>query len=73
MLHEEGSIEPDSNGEYVLPCCKFKLPHLPAECGCCRGLGDTVAKLAAAVGIKKRKGCNCEERQAKLNRLVPYR
>lgn len=45
----------------------------PNHTGKSRGLGDTVAKLAAAVGIKKRKGCKCEERQDKLNRAFPYR
>ncbi len=36
-----------------------------------RGLGDTVAKITSAVGIKPCGGC--KERQAKLNRLVPYK
>lgn len=35
-----------------------------------RGLGDTVAKITAAVGIKPCGGC--KERQAKLNRVLPY-
>lgn len=37
-----------------------------------RGLGDVVAKVAAAVGIRPTKGCKCKERQAALNRLVPF-
>jgi hypothetical protein len=37
-----------------------------------RGLGDTVAKVAKAVGIKQTPGCGCEKRQAMLNKLVPY-
>jgi hypothetical protein len=36
-----------------------------------RGLGDTIAKVTSAVGIKPCGGC--KERQEKLNRLVPYR
>ena len=42
---------------------------------CCisRGLGDTVAKALSAVGVKKKEGCGCAERQAKLNDLVPYK
>ena len=35
-----------------------------------RGLGDTVARLAAAVGIEPCGGC--EKRRAKLNELFPY-
>ncbi len=35
-----------------------------------RGLGDTIAKVTKAVGITPCGGC--EERQAALNRLVPY-
>lgn len=35
-----------------------------------RGLGDTVAKVTAAIGITPCGGC--KQRQAALNRLVPY-
>jgi len=38
-----------------------------------RGLGDTIATVLAAVGVKKRKGCGCSKRQAWLNRVVPYK
>ena len=46
-----------------------------------RGLGDTVAKITKATGIKKvvdkafgafNKDCGCKERQSKLNKLFPY-
>ena len=46
-----------------------------------RGLGDTVAKITKATGIKKvvdtvgkitKKPCNCGQRQDNLNRLFPY-
>ena len=46
-----------------------------------KGLGDTVAKITKATGIKKvvdtvakatGKDCGCGERQATLNRLFPY-
>jgi hypothetical protein len=37
-----------------------------------RGLGDTVAKVANKLGIKKTEGCGCEKRQEVLNKLVPY-
>ena len=46
-----------------------------------KGLGDTIAKLTKATGIKKvvdtvskvtKKSCNCGERQDTLNRLFPY-
>lgn len=35
-----------------------------------RGLGDTIAKITRAVGIKPCGGC--KKRQAALNKLVPY-
>jgi len=35
-----------------------------------RGLGDTIAKISKAVGIKPCGGC--KKRQAKLNKLLPY-
>ena len=46
-----------------------------------KGLGDTIAKITKATGIKKvvdtvskatGKDCNCGQRQATLNRLFPY-
>ena len=53
-------------------------PDIPSES---RGLGDTVAKITKATGIKKvtdavfgalNKDCGCKERQSKLNKLFPY-
>lgn len=35
------------------------------------GLGDTIAKITSAVGIKPCGGC--KQRQALLNRLFPYK
>ena len=46
-----------------------------------KGLGDTVAKITKATGIKKvvdtvskvtKKPCNCGKRKDTLNRLFPY-
>ncbi len=46
-----------------------------------KGLGDTVAKITKATGIKKvvdkvskavGKDCGCDKRQDTLNRLFPY-
>ena len=46
-----------------------------------KGLGDTVAKITKATGIKKvvdtvaktvNKDCGCAKRQSTLNRLFPY-
>ena len=46
-----------------------------------KGLGDTIAKITKATGIKKvvdtvaktiNKDCNCAKRQDTLNRLFPY-
>jgi len=42
-----------------------------AESSGSRGLGDTIAKITGAVGIKT---CGkCEERRKKLNKIFPYR
>ena len=47
-----------------------------------RGLGDTVAKITKATGIKAvvdkvsdmtGKPCGCDERRDSLNRLFPYK
>ena len=46
-----------------------------------KGLGDTIAKITKATGIKKvvdtvakaaGKDCGCSKRQENLNRLFPY-
>jgi glycerol dehydrogenase-like iron-containing ADH family enzyme len=46
-----------------------------------RGLGDTIAKITAATGIKKvveavseatGKDCGCDKRKDTLNRMFPY-
>jgi hypothetical protein len=36
------------------------------------GLGDSVANLAAALGIDKTPECGCQARQTVLNNLLPY-
>jgi hypothetical protein len=36
-----------------------------------RGLGDTIAKVTKAIGVRPCGGCN--KRQEALNRLVPYK
>ena len=36
-----------------------------------RGLGDAIARVTTAVGVKPCGGC--KERQAMLNRLVPFK
>tara|TARA_R110000824_G_scaffold198743_7_gene382781 strand:+ start:3330 stop:3842 length:513 start_codon:yes stop_codon:yes gene_type:complete len=54
-------------------------PEIPVES---RGIGDTIAKITKATGIKKAvdtvfnaigKDCGCTERQGKLNRMFPYK
>ena len=43
-----------------------------------KGLGDTIAKITEATGIKKLvkfiagEDCGCDERKEKLNKLFPY-
>lgn len=50
--------------------CEFggALPAIPPM----RGAGDLVAAGLSAVGIKKKEGCGCGSRQAKLNRLISF-
>ena len=57
----------------------YKLSYM--EQNKSKGLGDTVAKITKATGIKKvvdtvseaiDKDCGCEKRQNTLNRLFPY-
>ena len=35
------------------------------------GLGTLVAKTLAAVGVKKKAGCNCDKHQAAMDRATP--
>jgi hypothetical protein len=37
-----------------------------------KGLGDSVANLAAFLGIKKQPGCGCQARHNALNEILPY-
>ena len=39
------------------------------------GLGDTIDEITTKTGIKKLvpKGCGCNKRRKKLNKLVPYK
>ena len=61
-----------------LRACKSREPGLCPD----RGLGDTVARVLEATGVgplakavierATGKPCGCQERQAALNRLVPF-
>lgn len=66
----------------VCEACRFADGGSPYEVGAlakkasstaARGLGDTVANLLSAMGIRKRPGCGCGQRQERLNRWWPYR
>jgi len=50
-----------------VPC----IAHESAVSNNVDGLGDMVAKLTSAVGIKP--GSGCKKRQAWLNKLIPFR
>lgn len=57
--------------------CQFYVQtYSRAKCQACngqpklRGLGDAVAKLTSAVGVKPCAGCH--KRQAKLNAAIPF-
>ena len=71
---------------WTCPSCghaiRMQRVILPIYCACkfvdrsqdnlrSEGLGDTIAKITAAIGIKPCGG-GCKERQAWLNALVPY-
>ena len=62
--------DPDWAGR-VVGAREFECPHgVTADNLPSRGLGDTIAKLTNAVGIKPCGGC--KKRAEKLNRLIPY-
>lgn len=69
--------EEQSPGIIKCVACGRRLKHegpMPAaNCGrnVSRGLGDTVAKITSAVGLKPCGGC--KQRQAWLNERFPYR
>ena len=66
---------PLGDDRYRCPNCGrvIKTKSLPIYCACrpSRGLGDTVAKITSAVGIRPCGGC--KKRQKKLNELFPYK
>ena len=59
------------NGEIDFECPRGKpWGYMPKS----RGLGDTVAKAIKAATFGKVKPCGgCKKRQARLNKLVPYK
>jgi hypothetical protein len=60
--------------DWVCAVCgrEFKNVIPPVHHTCkSRGLGDTIARITKAVGVKP---CGkCKKRQEKLNKLLPYR
>ena len=75
VLMEDPNKAPEKEGGYGF---FMGDPDIPSES---RGLGDTVAKITKATGIKKltdtvfgalNKDCGCKERQSKLNKIFPY-
>ncbi|WP_020675568.1 hypothetical protein [Geopsychrobacter electrodiphilus] len=46
-------------------------PRIVTSSGSSRGLGDSIAKLTSALGIKPCGGC--KKRQAYLNKKMPYK
>lgn len=71
-------LEPDGDHWHCPTCGRrvHKTSDKPPRANCwstadkSRGLGDTIAKIITAIGIKPCGGC--KKRQALLNRLVPY-
>jgi len=64
----------EKTGKCVRCGYEFKGPPWPIR-SChkkkSRGLGDTIAKMTSAVGIKPCGGC--KKRQKKLNEMFPYK
>jgi len=48
-----------------------RRPHIDPAPRLSRGLGDTIAKATKAIGITPCGGC--KQRQAALNKLIPYK
>ena len=84
MCMERGISSSNVRLDFSCPCCGLQVvvAAYPVRCVCgilveadgsyqSRGLGDTIAKVTSAVGIKPCRGCN--ERIEKLNKLVPYK
>jgi len=64
----------NTDGTVTVHACEVREPRKPSVTEAnipSRGLGDTIAKVTKAVGIKPCGGCKA--RQAKLNKLVPYK
>lgn len=71
------------DGKRVFKCDQcgnnFATSHAIDKCRCfCvsgafvrrdRGLGDVIAKMISGLGIRKKPGCRCNQRQAWLNRV----
>lgn len=38
-----------------------------------QGVGDTIHRLLAAMGVRERPGCGCGSKRVRLNRVYPYR
>ena len=58
--------------ERVVGTRDFECPHgVTADNLPSRGLGDTIAKITTTAKIRPCRGC--KKRQAKLNKLIPYK
>ena len=62
------SLEATIDGEGGVHVSSYEIRNDSTPC---RGLGDTVAKMTSKAGIKPCSGC--KKRQAKLNKLIPYK
>lgn len=68
----ESCSRADGGRRTLAPRELVPLPPTGRKTKLARGLGDTVAKILSRLGIKKRRGCGCTERQERLNRWFPY-
>jgi hypothetical protein len=69
MLNDRGEgqiMVASSSGSKTQPVEKWSKVELKS-----RGLGDTIAKMTHALGIKQCGGC--KKRQSKLNKIFPYK
>ena len=66
-LHGKYRVEWNAAGELVSETIEIRDPALPVKS---RGVGDTIAKVTKAVGIRPCGGC--KKRQQWLNEALPY-
>jgi len=66
-IHAKHWVDPSSGSSIASSGSSIVVPSLDSQ-----GLGDTIAKVTRAMGVKKPCG-GCQKRKDKLNKIFPYR